>query len=198
MNFFISILFILFMYIMIKWAIDKNKKISQKYSDGSDDPIFQKAFKINNPADLQKQEAEFFASHPTSNNASLAKKEKGEAYEKYLVTHFKKLGFIAAPHGLDNQKQDKGIDIILKKGSEILFIQAKNWEKSDQYRITHKDIKAFVGEVAFYLEDNPMFNLGSVKRYFITSNDILDPSAKKFIKQHQEKIESIIMPMPKA
>lgn len=196
MNFFISILFIIFMYLMIKWAIDKSKKTA--LNSGTNDPIFQKAFNIKSDNDLQKEEAAFFASKPLQKSSPATNKAKGEAYEKYLVSHFKKLGYTVAPHGLDNGNNDRGIDIILKKGSEVLFIQAKNWQKNTKYDIGHKDIKAFVGDVAFYLEDNPMFAMGSVKRYYITSHDILNASAKKFIAQHHKKIESIVMPMPSA
>ena len=139
-------------------------------------------------------------STPNKNNKKYSElqienKAKGDQYELYLIDHFKNLGYIVVEHGQIHGKKDRGIDIILRKGNENLFIQAKNW-KLDGIKINHTMIKAFVGEVAFYIEDNPAFGMANIKRCYITTNDVLESSAKQFIKQHKEKITHLVMPMP--
>lgn len=118
--------------------------------------------------------------------------KKGEAYEKYLAEHFRGIGYKVEEHGKIHGKKDKSIDLILKSNRDIVLVQAKNWKK-DGMKITHKDIKAFVGETAFFIHDNPLYQECNIKRLFITSNDILDYSAKCFIEEHKEKIENPII-----
>jgi hypothetical protein len=169
---------------------------------------------VDNREKIQQFEKQMFASQKSTKNDSRTftknttpkrtkkytnyekeNKQKGDNYELFLVNHFRALGYIVVEHGLLHGQKDRGIDIILRKDNENLFIQAKNW-KEDGRKIDHSMIKAFIGDVAFYIEDNPVFGLANIKRYYITSNDVLDGSAKNFIKEHNEKIEHFIIPMP--
>lgn len=128
-------------------------------------------------------------------NQQRENKIKGDAYEIYLIDHFKSQGYIVVEHGLLHGKKDRGIDIILRKDNENFFIQAKSWKNGGR-QIDHTMIKAFIGDVAFYIEDNPAFGVANIKRYYITANDVLDSSAKNFIREHKDKVEHLIIPMP--
>ncbi|MBE0515152.1 restriction endonuclease [Sulfurimonas sp.] len=123
------------------------------------------------------------------------KKEKGDIYEIFLKEYFEEKGYIAHDNGIKNGRKDRGIDLILRANKINLFIQAKHWKKESGNTIKQDDLRKFIGDVALYLEDYPAFAMTTIKRYFITSEDILDFNAKKFLEQHKEKIEYIVIPM---
>ena len=123
------------------------------------------------------------------------KKEKGDLYEIFLKEYFEEKGYIAHDNGIKNGRKDRGIDLILRADKTNLFIQAKHWKKESGNTIKQDDLRKFIGDVALYLEDYPAFAMTTIKRYFITSEDILDFNAKKFLEQHKGKIEYIVIPM---
>lgn len=120
--------------------------------------------------------------------ARMTNKEKGDAYEEFVARHFRSQGYTVADHGAINGVKDKSIDLIAKRGRDIILIQCKDWSAKNNYRITHNEVKAFVGETAFYLNDNPMYENYSLKRLYVVSEPVLDRSAIKFIKAHKDKI----------
>ena len=115
-------------------------------------------------------------------------KAKGDAYEQYVAKHFRDQGYTVAEHGKINGVKDQSIDLILKRDNEVILVQCKNYKADTTYKINHEKIKAFVGETAFYLQDNPIYEGYELKRLYVVSNPVLDKSAINFINNHTDKI----------
>ncbi len=120
--------------------------------------------------------------------------EKGVKYEKFVAQHFEKLGYIVKFNGIEKKKKDNSIDLIAIKKDEIILIQCKNWSEKNKYRVTHKDIKAFIGDTHFFVEENPQYKDYKIKRFFVISERILDKSAINYIKEHKNKIRYLLLP----
>lgn len=111
--------------------------------------------------------------------------QKGKDYEIFVENYFKNLGYKTKPFGQKKGRKDEGIDIIIKKNKIITLIQCKNW-KANGRKITHKELKEFLGNTTTFLEKRKNEAKGyKIKRMFITSNNILDNSAKYFLKETQ-------------
>ena len=110
---------------------------------------------------------------------------KGRDYELYIVDYFRKQGYQIKPFGILNGKKDHGIDVIIKKNKEITLIQCKNWKQDSSYKIKHSHLKEFLGNTTAFLDNNKEKAEGYIiKRMYITSHDILDKSAKHFLKEN--------------
>lgn len=106
--------------------------------------------------------------------------KKGHDYEKYVAEHYKSIGYEVSLNGIIHGKKDDGIDIICKRNNELILVQCKNWNVKSRYRITHLILKAFIGCCSEYTNKNQILNK-KVEFHFITSNNILDASAKKYL-----------------
>ena len=122
-------------------------------------------------------------------NDTIDTKEKGDKYEAHVCKHFEEQGYLTVPHGKLNGVEDQGIDIILKKDKEILFIQCKDWDIKNQYRINSKEIQYVRMNVRDYMHKNQVFSMYNWKILYITSDNILDRSAKHKIREYSEEIE---------
>jgi len=118
---------------------------------------------------------------------------KGRDYEIFIIDYFRKRGYQTKGHGLLNGKKDKGIDIIIKKDKEITLIQCKNWKENSSYKIKHSHLKEFLGNTTAFLENNKEKAEGYIiKRLYITSYDVLDNSARHFLKDNSIVEHAII------
>jgi len=113
-------------------------------------------------------------------------KEKGKEFELYTGQQYQNLGYTVSYNGIGKNKKDKGIDLIAKNKNEILLIQCKNWKSK---KITHKELKEFIGNCVIYKEKNLKKESKNIKYIFVTSNYILDKSAEYFIKDNQDILE---------
>lgn len=121
--------------------------------------------------------------------------KKGKEYELFVANHFRNLGFKVKEHGLIHGKEDSGIDVIAMKDKEITLIQCKNWKENSKYKINHEKIKAFIGNTEEFLNKNrDKAAKYTIKRLYVTSNDVLDSSAKYFLRD-SNLVEHIILPM---
>lgn len=109
-------------------------------------------------------------------------KQKGKEYEEFVAGYFKLEGYDIYLNGIKKGVKDKGIDIICKKDNELILIQCKNWNANTKYKINHEKLKAFVGACTEYVNEHKLFDR-NIKLKFITSNYILDESAKKFLEE---------------
>ena len=83
------------------------------------------------------------------------------------------------------------------KDKEITFIQCKNWKENSKYEITHKDIKEFIGNTATFIEKEENRDKAdgyTIKRLYVTSNDVLDNSARHFLRENNS-VGHIVIPM---
>jgi len=110
-------------------------------------------------------------------------KEKGDKYEAFIAEHYKKLGYFVWEHGKDKGRLDQGIDLIVKKDKEIIFIQCKNWDKNTRFKIDHVRIKASRAEARQFMLDNPLFKGYKNKFRYTLSNDCMHSSAIKYIEE---------------
>lgn len=104
--------------------------------------------------------------------------------------YYEKLGYSIQYRGLTHGRKDGGIDLIAIKENETLLIQCKAWTNTV---IKQKHVKEFIGNCAIFLEDYPP-NTPLVKRIFITSSEAEDRALSKYLIQHNDKIQFIIMP----
>jgi len=120
--------------------------------------------------------------------------KKGKDYEIFVENYFKNLGYKTKPFGRLNGRKDKGIDVIIMKNKVVTLIQCKNW-KADGRKIKHKELKEFLGNTTAFLDNRKKEAKDyEIKRMFVTSNDILDDSAKYFLKNTQ-LLEYKVIPM---
>lgn len=111
---------------------------------------------------------------------------KGRDYELYITNYFKLQGYKIKPFGILHGKKDKGIDVIIMKNKVITLIQCKNWEAKTGYKINHKDLKEFLGNTTAFINNRENEAKGyEIKRMFVTSNDVLDSSAKHFLRENK-------------
>lgn len=123
--------------------------------------------------------------------------KKGKEYELFVANHFRNLGFKVKEHGLIHGRKDSSIDVIAMKDKEITLIQCKNWKENSKYKINHEKIKAFIGDTEEFLRKEENIDKAAeytIKRLYVTSNDVLDSSAKYFLKD-SNLVEHIILPM---
>jgi restriction system protein len=125
----------------------------------------------------------------------ISTEKKGNEYELFVAKHFEVLGYKVKNHGLIHGRKDSSIDVIAMKDKEITLIQCKNWKENSKYKITHEKIKAFIGDTEEFLNKNKDKAAGyTIKRLYVTSNDILDSSARYFLKD-SGLVEHIILPI---
>ena len=123
------------------------------------------------------------------------KKEKGDLYEEFISNHFRKQGYTIAEHGKDNGVKDQGIDIIAKKGKEVLFIQCKNWSENSSRKIKSDDMKITRQNVQDYKIKNPIYEMYNIKIIYVISENILHRSAYYYLQENSETIEFRIIPI---
>ena len=128
------------------------------------------------------------------------KQKKGEEYEKYISQYFKTKGWISYEHGAEKGWKDQGIDLMLKKDNQFLFVQCKNWNKNHKYKMGIKKIQQYREKTKKYMLNNPQFSkilidLYQVKLVFISSEDIYTKEAKTYIQENKNILEYQIIPM---
>eukprot|EP01022_Parablepharisma_sp_SALTPOND_P008949 TRINITY_DN137397_c0_g1_i1.p2 TRINITY_DN137397_c0_g1~~TRINITY_DN137397_c0_g1_i1.p2 ORF type:complete len:381 (-),score=5.39 TRINITY_DN137397_c0_g1_i1:402-1469(-) len=125
------------------------------------------------------------------------KKEKrniraGLEYERFIGEKYEKEGYSVVYHGVEKGLSDQGIDIVAENDDRICLVQCKNWLDSNQYRIKHKDIRAFIGDCYIYIRENNITK--KVSMHFIVSDEkILDKGAK-FLLENRNIVKYKIVP----
>jgi len=123
-------------------------------------------------------------------------REKGAKYEDYVSRYFKNLGYEIVEYGKIHGVKDQGIDLMLKKEKEFIFVQCKDWNIKNRFRIDSKEIQYTRMNVRDYIENHKeLFTMYEWKIFYITSDNILNRSAKYKIQEHNEEIEHIIIPI---
>ena len=125
----------------------------------------------------------------------MTNKEKGDLYEKFIATHYRVQGYTIAEHGKDNGVKDGGIDIIAKKGKEMLFIQCKNWSAESTRKIKSEDMKIARQNVQDYKSKNPLYDMYSMKILYVISENVLHGSAYHYLQENSELMEFRIIPI---
>lgn len=122
-------------------------------------------------------------------------KEKGDRYEEFIAQHYRGLGYFVWEHGKEKGRKDRGIDLIVKKNKEIIFIQCKNWKENTRFKIDHKEIKASRTEAREFMKDNPLFiGYKTILRYTLSGN-FIHPSAIKYIEENSKILDYEVLRM---
>jgi len=168
-------------------------KINKKTNNNKENYIITNNNNNNNDNDNDNDNFEIKFETNLNNKPKKTNKEKGEEYEKFVGNYFENLGYIIKYNGIEKGKKDNSIDLIAIKNNEIILIQCKNWNKNSKYKITHKDIKAFIGDTYTFINENPQYKKYNIKRLFVISNKILDQSAINYIKEHKNIIKYLLL-----
>jgi len=127
------------------------------------------------------------------------KLKKGQEYEKFISDYYRSLKYKVREHGKIMGKKDQGIDVIAKNKRETILIQCKNFHANTAWKIQQKDIKAFRMDCIDFINENPQYRSKHIRALFVTSNDILDYGAKKYIEEKKKKGKNIdyqTIPLP--
>ncbi|MDD4506829.1 MAG: restriction endonuclease [Sulfurospirillaceae bacterium] len=141
---------------------------------------------------VQNIEKQFFnhQKNTTTRPSYQENKKRGNDYEQQVGEYYEKIGYKVIYHGLNKGRKDGGIDLIAENSYEIILIQCKAWKNAI---VKQKHVKEFIGNCAIFLEDNPQ-NTTMIKRHFVTSSETEDHALSKYLIQHRDKIQVIIMP----
>jgi len=119
----------------------------------------------------------------------LTKKDRRDYYEAYVCKHFREKGYLTVPYRKENIMENRGIDIILKKDKEILFIQCRNLNSKSNNKTDSKEIQYMRMNVRDYLERNKVFSMYTWKILYVTPDDTLDRSAENKLDEYNNEIE---------
>ena len=112
-------------------------------------------------------------------------KSRGDKFEKYIANLYTQSGYKVILNGIKNGVYDNGIDLIAYKDEKVFLIQCKNWIKSSEYKLTHKELKEFLGNCLVYIKTNNL-DLNRVSFHYIAYKGVnVDFSAKAFIKENK-------------
>lgn len=151
-----------------------------------------KAFKDSEKVEVSKNDEPIKTNERMTNKE---KKEKGDLYEEFISNHFRTQGYTIAEHGKDNGVKDHGIDIIAKKGREVLFIQCKNWSANSSRKVKSDDMKIARQNIQDYKTKNPIYEMYDMKILYIISENVLHGSAYHYVQENSEIIEFRIIPI---
>ena len=113
--------------------------------------------------------------------------DKGAKYEEYIAKYYKELGYTSIEHGKLKGREDEGIDLIVKKNKEIIFIQCKDWKENGSWKITQEKILAFRMRARDFVEKRPIFKQYDLTARYTLSGDFIHPSAIKHIEEIQKQ-----------
>jgi len=122
-------------------------------------------------------------------------KEKGTKYEAFVAEYYRKKGYVVWEHGKEKGKLDQGIDLIVKKKKEILFIQCKNWKENSRFKIDHKELKASRTEAREFMKKNPLFKNYQIKFRYTLSSNCMHLSALMYMQENKELFDYEVIGM---
>lgn len=194
---------------LLKWAYKENKwwiatKLGeskgarQEYDQKSKLKYIKWDTKIKNNFELINAIKTFKETEAIqTKSVDILKKEKGDKYEAYVAEHYRKQGYTVWEHGKEKGDKDGGIDLLVKKGKEALFVQCKDWEN---YKINDKIVKATQTDVRNYMLENPvltsLLNECEKRIIYVTSRECLTKGAYTYIENKSHIIGYEVIPKP--
>lgn len=98
----------------------------------------------------------------------------GSFYERFVGYLYESDGYDVAYQGILEERKDKGVDLIARKGKEMLVIQCKNWSKYKT--IFENAVFQLFGSAEYYRQEYPSMKVIPV--FYATTE--IDSFAKKF------------------
>lgn len=114
---------------------------------------------------------------------------KGSSYEQFIGKKYEDLGYSVIYHGIEQKLNDQGIDLIVQKDHNIIFVQCKNWIGGQFNKLFRKDIQAFAGNCLLFMHKLNTYNISfdgkEISLHFIVNkNELLDNSAQLFLQNN--------------
>lgn len=178
----------------INWSDED--KIVQILSNKSQNILTKTIKRIIFPAKKEEKKEEKKVRKTIQRTSQKEKIAKGEIYEEFIALVYKANGYTIWEHGKDKGVLDGGIDLIVKKDKKIILIQCKNWNEVGQYKIDHKDIKAFRSDGRDFIEKNKIFKGYNLHLKYILSGNFMHPSAIHHIEECGKNISYEIIRIP--
>ena len=122
------------------------------------------------------------------NNTYQEKKTRAVLYTEYIADHYRELGYSVTEQWKENNVENDGIDLIVKKDDEVIFIQCKEWNKNNLHKIGDKEIKILRIDTYDFLEKNSIFKTYKIKMRYILSENFIDTSAITYIDKCKDNI----------
>jgi len=118
------------------------------------------------------------------------KKDKGDSYEDYIAEYFRNLGHTVWEHGKEKGVNDGGLDLFIKDGRTIYFVQCKNW---DSWKINLDKVQAIQTKMRNILIQKPQW-AKLMKDYekkimYVAPKDCLTKGAYKYIQDNKHILE---------
>jgi len=160
-----------------------NPKNKQKYVVWKDDVFFN---------EILIKHIDDFKIKTINNKVAKTKKEKlekGAMYEIYVANHFRELGHIVYEHGREKGVEDGGMDLFVKDGQNIYFVQCKNWST---WKIDLNTIQATQMKIQNLLNKKrdwkELFKNYKSKIMFVAPSG-LEKGAYRYIEENSDELE---------
>jgi len=144
-----------------------------------------KKVKKTNDIDLYKE----FKNSKPKKLTNKEKKEKGDIYERYVAEYFRNNGNTVWEHGKEKGVEDGGMDLFVKDGRNIYFVQCKDWSK---WKIDLNTVQATQTKIANLLKQYPqwknIFDGYNQKILFVAPSG-LEKGAYKYIEENSDELE---------
>jgi hypothetical protein len=108
----------------------------------------------------------------------------GSEYEKFIGSKYEALGYFVEYNGIKKSFKDGGIDLIAIKKDLLVLVQCKNWSMANDYKLSQKDLRAFVGDCYLYMRNINLYSKKISFHFIVSHNDILTKSAEIFLKEN--------------
>lgn len=105
-------------------------------------------------------------------NIQTVDKLDGFEFERYLMAHFKKLGYKVE---LTPPKQDYGVDLVLVRGKDRIAVQAKRYNYENGYKVNYKAVQEVAAGKAYY----------NCNKGIVVTNSFFTNSAKELAQVNQ-------------
>ncbi len=96
-----------------------------------------------------------------------SKEEIGKDYERFIGWTYEDTGYKVRYNGIQRKLEDGGIDLICRRGNEIIIVQCKNWAKDKT--VHEKHINQLYGAFQAYKIENNIDDSYDPKAVFVTS-----------------------------
>jgi len=110
-------------------------------------------------------------------------------YSKFVADYYRELDYVVWEHGKEKGKSGQGIDLIVKKKEEIIFIQCKNKKEKKHFKIDHKEVKASRREARQFMKENPLFGNYKIKFRYTLSCNCLHATALDYIEENKDTVD---------
>lgn len=112
-------------------------------------------------------------------------------FEIQVAKHFENDGYRVYLNCILDVKKDNAIDLICWKDKNLILIQCNNSIPNNENKISHIDLQVFIDSCEDCMEEKNL-KYSTLQRMIISSSDILDFSAKKYLEDN-DSVKHLVM-----